>query len=188
MEMAFNAPVQPGQASFSGVNDPVLPVFYRASKYMPFQSEAEGRPVFAAIDRVVIRQQGEVDSTIEDVHELHKQRWPQQWAAYQLGLEQVVSGTPLIELFPGNPEVVAELKAANIHTIEGLLACPDSAATASKVPFLGEWKKRAKVYGDRMFKANGVAELEAQNKALLERLAALEAKMTEPVKKQKEAA
>jgi hypothetical protein len=145
--------------------------------------------VFKAIDRVVIRQQGEVDSTIEDVHEGHKMRWPQQWAAFQAGLEQIVSGTPLLELFPGNPEVVAELKAVNIHTIEGLLACPDSAQTASKVPFLGEWKKRAKVYGERMFKANGVAELEAQNRALQDRLAALEAKLSEqPNKKQKEAA
>ncbi len=198
--MSFNMPMmgnvpQPGQATFDGKPDSVVPEFFRASKHMPHQSEVEKRPVFVGIDRVKISQTGEMDNTIEDVNEWHKQRWPRQWEQYQAGQAQMIAGTPLIELFPGNPEVVAQLKTVNVHTVEGLIKVPDSAQHA--VPFLAEWKNRAQQYVERTQKSATITEIEqrfevehAEKIALQGRLAALEAKFAEMPKgaKQKEAA
>lgn len=180
---AFAAQVAPGQAAFSaGANDQVIARFYKDSKHMPAQSADAGRPVFKAMDMVEIRQVGETDSLKEEVHELHKMRWPNQWQQYQANMEQIVSGTPLVELFPGFPEVIAQLRMINVHTIEGLIKVPDSTQTATQVPFLTEWKKRAVEWQARMQKADGVNELEkmldaerAARKSLEDRLAALEA-------------
>lgn len=179
---AFSQSVVPGQAAFNAASAQVIPHFYRDSKYMEAESKEKGVPVFKPIDRVKIMQAGEQDNTIEDVHDLHRARWPQQWDAYQRGQEQMVSGTPLIELFPGFPEVIMQLKMVNVHTIEGLIACPDSTATNSTVPFLSEWKKRANEWQARVQKSAGAHELEkalegerAARKALEDRLAALEA-------------
>ncbi len=167
-------------------NGQVIPKFYRWSKLMPFQSEQEKRAVYKAMDMVKIMQAGEPDSTIEEVNEIHKQRWPQQWAQYQAGKEQMMGGIPLAELFPVNPEVVAQLGTVNVFTVEGLMAVPDSAQ--HNVPYLTEWKNRARAYMERTSKAAGFAELEhrleaekADKAALLDRLAALEAKMAEPI-------
>ena len=163
----------------------VIPQFYRGSKYMEFRSIAEGRPVFDARDMVKIMQAGEMDNIIEEVNELHRQRWPQQWQQYQAGQAQMVAGTPLIELFPGNPEVIAQLKTVNVHTVEGLIGVSDSAA--HNVPFLTEWKNRARTYVERTTRASSVHELEkkleaehADKLALMDRLAALEEKFTVP--------
>lgn len=192
---AFSSSVAPGQAAFNAtVNDQVIATFYKDAKYMPFQSEAEGRPVFKPMDMVLIQQVGEVDSLKEEVHEGHRMRWPAQWASYERNQEQIIAGTPLIELFPGLPEVVAQLKTVNVHTIEGLIKVPDSSATQTKVPFLSEWKKKANQWAERMQKANGFTELEREldierkkNREMLERLAALEARVSEPVAQGKNA-
>lgn len=186
MEAQPFMPPQSGQAGWGASTDQVIPRFYRDTKYMPAQSEAEGRPVFKPMDMVEIRQAGEMDSLKEEVHNGHRMRWPQQWDAYEKGREQIVAGTPLIELFPGFPEVIAQLKASNIHTIEGLVSCPDSASTVAHIPFLGEWKKKAKEYVARTSKSATFTEMEkrfnavaAEKSALEQRLAALEAKLGE---------
>ncbi len=173
--------INPGQAAWKDSDQQVIPQFYKDSKYMPFQSEQEGRPVFKPMDMVKIMQAGEVDNLKIEVDETHKQRWPQQWAAYQSGQEQMIAGIPLIELFPANPEVIAQLKTVNVHTIEGLLAVADSAQHA--VPFLTEWKNRAKAYIERTSKASRIHDMEqrfaAKEQAMAERMAALEAKLLE---------
>lgn len=181
---AFASQVTPGQAAFNATaNDQVIARFYKDSKHMPAASTDAGRPIFKPMDMVEIRQVGETDSLKEEVNEVHKMRWPNQWQQYQSNQEQIVSGTPLIELFPGFPEVIAQLRMINVHTIEGLIKVPDSTQTATTVPFLSEWKKRANEWSARMTKAAGVNELEkalegerAARKSLEDRLAALEAK------------
>lgn len=176
---AFNASVQPGQAAFSASqNDTMIAVFHRGHKHMPAESEATGRPVFKGIDYVTLSNPGEKDNIIEEVHELHKLQYARQWDAYQKGMEQVVSGTPLIELFPGFPEVIQQLRMINVHTIEGLMKTPDSTATATQVPFLSEWKKRAQAWSERQSSSELQRSLDAERaarKALEDRLAALEA-------------
>ncbi len=179
----FRVNGMPGAAEFGGAggSNVVFPRFYMASKYMPALSQQEGKPIAKPLEMVEIRQAGERDTMIEEVNDQHRYRWPQQYAAFKAGQSQIQAGTPLGMLFLANPEVVEELKRGNVHTIEALLEVPDSAINA--IPFLTEWKKRAKLYLDGTAKGKGFHVLEraldaekAKTAALEERLAALEEK------------
>lgn len=165
------------EAEFLGAKgaNTVFPIFYRAQKYVDYRCEPEkaGAHKVEFVDMVEIRQAGETDNIRLMVDETHKRRWPEQWAAYSAGREQVASGTPLLALFPSNPEIVEELRRVNIHTVEALAAAPDS--TAGRMHGLTSWKQKASAYVARNQKLAGVAELEADNDALKKRLADLEA-------------
>lgn len=182
------------EAHFGGSESRVFPIFYKGQKYMPAASQDRGTPVVAAVDYVKIMQAGEKDTTIEEVHDGHKRRWPQQWAAYMAGNEQVQSGTPLALLFPGNPEVVDTLRRMHVHTVQALEAMPDS-SQGRDVPFLVVWKKKAREFLAVTEKGKGFHELEAKladanqrNEEMQARLQALEERlMAEPAKKGKAA-
>lgn len=188
---AFNMPTQftpPTQDGWQGKEHQVLPRFYRAAQYKPAISQETGVPTSEPIDMIEIRQAGEKDSVKEIVNELHKRRWPQHWAAYQQGREQIQSGTPLELLFPGNPEVVEELKRSNVHTIQALVGIPDSSLNI--LPFLTDWKKKAEIFLKGTEKGKGFHELERslavaqhENRDLKARLDALEAKLAAPKEK-----
>lgn len=182
MEPAFNQP-SPTQQGFQGTEAGVFPRFYRAARYMPHLSQEGGIPVTEPADMVEIRQAGEKDTQVEIVNETHKRRWPNHWAAYQQGREQIQSGTPLEMLFPGNPEIVEACKRANVHTIQALIAVPDSAGHV--LPFLTDWKKKAGIFLKGTEKGKGFHELEKalaaaehKNRDLEERLKLLERSMS----------
>jgi len=164
-----------------GKENQVMPFFYRAQRYQPVIPGVRDEPTSIGVDMVEIRQAGEKDTQKEEVNDLHKRRWPQQWAAFQAGRAQVADGTPIEHLFPAQPEVAAELKRFNFHTVEALAGAPDSAGAI--VPFLTDRKKQAALYLAKNSKAKGYDELRTQNAALMERLAALEAQMAEPEKR-----
>lgn len=148
------------QQGWNGGNEQtVFPRFYQYLKPQYAASQEAGTPISKAIDMVEIHQAGEVDYVKEEVNETHKRRWPQHWAAYKEGREQIASGTPLEMLFPANPEVVADLKRFNIHTIQALVAVPDS-ATAQGIHFLSDWKKKGEIFLKGTEKGKGFHELE----------------------------
>lgn len=186
MDPAFQLPTQFApvtQQGWNGGNETqVFPRFYKWAKPMPAQSQAEGMMISVPVDMVEIRQAGETDYVREEVNANHRNRWPQHWAAYQAGQEQIQTGTPLDQLFLANPEVVADLKRFNVHTIQALAGLPDSAG--DKIPFLTDWKKKADIYLKGVEKGKGFHELERQltaasqtNRELSEKMAALEAKL-----------
>lgn len=172
-----------GQATFGGRPDTVFAKFFTYAKPQPFASEAQGAPVVKQVEMVEIRQFGEKDNIFLEVTDEHRFRWPQQYAAYKAGQQQLQTGTQIELLFPGNPQLCAELKAMNVHTIEALMEVPDSAQTAKAMPFLTTWKQQARRFLDGTSKAaafNAVerelAEERKARKALEERLAKLEEK------------
>lgn len=152
--------------------------FYRDSKRNVHKSNELGYPVEDGIDRVRVWQAGEKDNVIFDVDNSHKARWPREWMAYQQGQEQATSGTPLDALFPGNPEIVATLKANNIRTVQQLATLPD---TSASFKFAGDFKNKAQQFlkglENNRFPAleQKNAELESQVKALMEQMQALTA-------------
>lgn len=154
-------------------NKGLIVQFKRESKRNVARSNEIGYPVDDPIDRVYVWQAGEKDNVIFDVNELHKRMWPQEWAAYQNGIEQIADGTPLDALFPGSPEVVSTLKANNIHTVQQLANLPDSSAAFK---FAGDFRKKAKQFLDGLennrFPAleQRNAELEAQVRSLMEQM------------------
>lgn len=181
-DVAFDAPTglnNDGTARF-GAENQVFAIFYRGTKRDNFASQENGFPIEKGVDMVEIRQVGERDSLRREVTDTDKARWPQRWAAYQQNRQQVQEGTPLDLLFPKNPEVVATLKANNIHTIQALDVVPDSVT----LPFIGEHKAKARMFLEGIDKGKGFHALEKKledaefrNLELEDRLKALEARL-----------
>lgn len=179
---ATSTGINPDGSVRFGAENQMLAIFYRGTKRDNFSSQEAGYPIEKGVDMVEIRQFGEKDSTKREVTPQDKQRWANQWAAYQAGREQITDGTPLDLLFPKNPEVVATLKANSIHTIQALAAIPDS----SNFQFAGELKKKAQTFIDGIDKGKGfhvlekkLEDAEMRNLELEDRLKALEAKLAE---------
>lgn len=171
-----------GQAGFNAADNQVLALFYMASKYMPALSEQEGRPVAHQVEMVEIRQIEKLAGTVKlEVDNRHRQRFPVQYAAFKANREQIgADGTPIETLFPGNPEIVTELKYSNIHTVEQLRAAPDSAG--AKLPFLTTWKKKASDYLASVEKGKGFHALDKriqEQDAVIRELQAALASLTE---------
>lgn len=139
-----------------GAENQMLAIFYRGTKRDNFASQEAGYPIEKGVDMLEIRQFGEKDSMRREVTPVDKQRFAQQWAAYQQNREQTQDGAPLEMLFPKNPEVVATLKANNVHTIQALAAVPDSV----NLPFIGEHRNKAKIFLDGIDKGKGFHALE----------------------------
>lgn len=163
-----------------GAENQMLAIFYRGTKRDNFASQQAGYPIEKGVDMIEIRQFGEKDSTRREVTPSDQIRFAQRWAAYQQGREQVQEGTPLDMLFPKNPEVVATLKANNVHTIQALAAVPDSV----NLPFIGEHRAKAKTFIEGIDKGKGFHALEKKledaefrNMELEDRVKALEAKL-----------
>lgn len=163
-----------------GAENQMLVRFYKDTKRDNFASQEAGYPIEKAVDMLEIRQFGEKDSTKRIANDLDKVRFSAQWRAYEAGQAQIQDGTPLDMLFPKNPEVVATLKANNIHTIQALAAVPDS----SSLQFLFEHKKKAADFLEGIDKGKGFHALEKKledsefaRMELEDRIKALEAKL-----------
>ena len=177
-ELAARATGMDGGVVRFGTENQVYVRFYRGTKRDNFASQQAGHPVDRAVDMVEIRQFGEKDSTISEVNDEHRMRWPNSWLRYQQGREQIPDGTPLDMLFPRNPEVVSTLKANHIHTIEALAALPDTVT----FQFAGEFKKKAGQFIEGINKGQKFHQLESELETeklkrmeLEDRLKALEA-------------
>lgn len=145
---------------WGGKENQVFARFYRGQKTDFFQSQQQGVPVAKAVDMVEIRQHGERDSTLLEVTEAEKRRFPHAWDQYQRGMEQVQDGTPLPVLFPKNPEIVSTLQANHIWTVQALVAVADS--SSASIPFLFDYRKKASEFLEGVEKGRGFHALEAK--------------------------
>lgn len=110
-----------------GSRDSTIPRFHTESVQDHVASAKEGRPIFFDQERVQLINPGNPSSPVELVTDFHRQKWPEQWAAFKRGSESTVDGTPLEQwsyLKRGN---VLELKALNIFSIEQCAALTDQA-------------------------------------------------------------
>ncbi len=147
--------------------------FHLDSKLMPHESEKAGYPVYKQIERVTVWTDKD-NNNIFDVNELHKRRWPAEYAAFKEGREQVASGTPLTALFPGQPEIVDMLKAQKIHTVEALAAINDASQFQFAQPLAD---KARKFIGDQ--KADQVPQMQQQMQDMMATIADLQAQLAE---------
>jgi hypothetical protein len=87
-----------------------------------------GRPVFREIESVKVIIPGLIASVVvHRVNEEHRQRWPEQYAAFKAGQDPVLNGTPLEEWPILNKAAISELRHAQIRTVEELAALSDIA-------------------------------------------------------------
>jgi hypothetical protein len=120
-------------------------IFYRKAVQNGSKSLEAGRPIFDEMDFCKIQIPGDKHSNVDvKVTNEHKHRFPRQWAAYQQGLEQATSGTPL-EAWPQmTVGTVANLKAVGITTVEQLAEMSD--ANASGMMGNHDLRRRAKLF------------------------------------------
>lgn len=147
--------------------------FHLDSKYMPKKSEEAGYPVYEQIERVTVWTDKD-NNNIFDVNELHRRRWPAEYAAFKEGREQAVSGTPLLALFPGQPEIVDTLRAQKIHTVEMLASVTDPNQFKFAFPLA---KKAQEFLGKN--KANEVPQMQAQMAEMAETIRLLQEQLAE---------
>jgi hypothetical protein len=94
-----------------------------------FQSEKEGRPIFEDRDFIIISVPGDNTLTsIAEVREDHKARFPLHWAHYQNthGDDPKLVGTPISQWPLVTPAMAEELRYLKFHTVESLATASDS--------------------------------------------------------------
>lgn len=163
-----------------GDDSRTVAIFSKEAILNEVRSKEAGTPIYESKDFIKIFHPGEKDCLFRPVSALDKRRFPQQWMAYSANQEQVADGTPLQHLFPGSPEVVANLRAIHIQTVQQLAAVTDQ--SMGNIPFGHDLRKKAQDYMDRSKDGKGFHALEKQLqerdetiKKLEQRLTALEA-------------
>lgn len=159
-----------------GSDNQLVAHFYKRAIVNEARSRAEGSPIYEAKDFIKIFHPGEKDVIDRPVKEMDKYRFANRWASYKQNEKQAADGTPLEHLFPGNPEIVAQLRASHCETIQQLAAMTDSAATS--IPFGGKLKEKAQTFLDGAEKAKGYHALEKQLEEKSARIRELEDRLT----------
>lgn len=147
-------------------------------------SKAAGRAIYKDTEFVKIMVPGDKTTMIDRpvrIIEDETARFPRQYAAFRAGSEEQIIGTP-IGLLPGiTPSQVEEYRYLGLRTVEQLANAKDDVVL--KIMGLPEVRERAKKLlavlegkaeaEKEAARDDRIARLEAQNKALMEQLAAL---------------
>ena len=107
--------------------DSTIPRFHFHAKEDSVATAAAGRPIFVQEERVQFIQPGNPNQPVEVVTDEHRQRWPDQYAAFKRGEEKAVDGTPLEQWPVLSRTHVLELKAMGIVSVEQCAALSDLA-------------------------------------------------------------
>jgi len=158
----------------------VVPFFKAAAVPDAIATKREGRPIFRDVEMCEIRIAGDRNYApvvpaksmwrrVDGEEVTYAQRWPEQYARFREGQEQVASGTPLSELPFLTEAKRAELRGLKIYTAEAL-ASIDGKELRNIGPGGREMKDQATAY---LATASGVAN----TVALSEEIAALRAEL-----------
>lgn len=134
-------------------------------------------PVFKDVEYVEIQSPGnQLEIPILRVKDSHRERWPEQYAAFKRGEEAPLNGYPLSDWPQVTRAMVETMKSVGIQTVEDLAEAPEESL-----------KQVGPIYYNLKFKAQEfikhneaekikIADLEKANLELIERLEKLEAK------------
>lgn len=141
-----------GMVQYGPTDDKLIVGFYKKSVLNAARSRSEGKPIYEARDFIKIQHPGETLNVVDrPAHDGDRQRWPQKWAQYQAGVNQIPDGVPLNQLFPDRPHIVDMMRGYNIHTVEQL-----SNLSAEAIGTVGmgcqEWVNAAQRYMERVSK------------------------------------
>ncbi len=121
-----------GIGSRSKQADNCIPVFELRAEPDKRASKEAGRPMFRNVPYVTILIPGDRDQVVRRVLDRDKARWPEQWRAFEEGLDARLSGTPLEQWKVHDrphldPAQIASLKAMHIMRVEDLAHLSDAA-------------------------------------------------------------
>lgn len=161
----------------------IVPFFKAAAVEDAVASKAAGRPIFNDLEVVEIRIAGDRNfaptfpaqsmwQRIDGEEITYAERWPDAYARFKAGQEQVAHGTPLSELPFLTEARRAELRGLKVYTAEAL-ASIDGKNLANLGPQGREMKNAAASYLDRASGSARDVALAAENEALRAELAEL---------------
>ena len=107
--------------------DSSLPRFHLEPVKDEVASAAAGRSIFIQQERVQIIQPGNPNQPVFLVTDEHREKWPEQYAAFKRGQEQTGDGTPLEQWPVLSRAQVLEMKAIGLHTVEQCAGLSDLA-------------------------------------------------------------
>ncbi len=155
----------------------LLVMFYRDTFKNEAKSVEAGRPIFDELDLIKIITPGSRDSFVGDATLEYQERFPQQWARYKAGKDQLQSGTPLNMLPWMTISQIAEYNALSVQTVEQLVAIPDN--LAQKFMGFHGIKQRAQAYLDAAKDSAPMLKLQAELQSRDEKIAELERQMAQ---------
>ena len=174
----------------------VTPYFKTVAVEDTAASKAAGRPIFKNVEMVEVRISGDRNysptfpahsmwARVDGVEVTYAQRWPDAYARFAAGREQVAEGTPLSELPFLSEAKRAELRGLKVYTAEAL-ASLDGKNLAALGAQGREMKTQADAY---LAKAAGSARdvrLAGEVEELKARIAALMAEKAAPADDERE--
>lgn len=128
------------------------------------------------------------DSTTEydqPVKQTHKDRWPDLWRKYESGMQQEMTGTPIKELGLDEGQILA-LNGRHVYTVETLAGLSESSISGLGLGTRGLVEQAKAFLAQRTDRdtlnqyAKTVVDLQAVNKDLYAKIAALETKLGSP--------
>jgi len=125
-EFMFDGQETKRQMMYAG-DDRLFVRFYSKACLHDGKSAEEGRPIYVTREYVTIMVPGDKNSVVDTpVTQQHKQRFASRYERFLKESEEVMEGTPL-DIVPWLPvNLVAELKAMSVHTVEQLAGMSDS--------------------------------------------------------------
>lgn len=166
----------------------IVPFFKSEAVQDPVASKREGRPIYKDTELVEIRIAGERNyAPVYQAHSMWKridgeevtyaQRWPEEYARFKAGQEQVAAGTPLSELPFLTEARRQELRMMKVYTAEALASLDGKNLTALG-PQGREMKNQATAYLERAKGFSVDIAVREEMEALRAKVAELEAQQT----------
>jgi hypothetical protein len=160
------------QGKVSGIYDGNLVEIYWSAVEHKFKSEQEGRPIFEKVPFVRIVSPGGQDIRRKLDAEL-RGRYPQLVKSFDSGESAEMLGTPLSAWPALSVDVIATLRAAQVHSVEQLADLPDS-----KLQILGmgarDWRAKAKAFIEAAAGVADVTRYAKENEDMKRRITELE--------------
>lgn len=158
--------------------DATIPRFHIESVKDELASAEQGRPIFKDEERIQYINPGSQNQPVERVNDSHRQRWPEQYAAFKRGAEMAVEGTPLEQWPVMTRSMVNELKALGLYTVEQCSVMPDTAV--QRIGRGGyQLRERAKAYLDEADSLALSERLNRENESLNSRVTAQDRQISE---------
>jgi hypothetical protein len=135
-------------------------MFYPEAVKNEVKSAAEGRPIFDQRHMIKVITPGSKDIMVNKATENYQRRFAKQWERYKANQDQTPDGTPLDQVPFLSVTQIAELRALNVMSLEGLAGMADTVAHR----FMGfhEMRTKAQKYLDAAKSAAPITALQGQ--------------------------
>jgi|694.fasta_scaffold12049_9 hypothetical protein len=138
-----------------------------------YRTQAEGRPIYDEEEIVFIRVKGSKDEVSHLVTDEIRREYKDLYDRWKTNQAAPLTGTPLDEWPKASVSFIDEMRLYGVRTVEELAGLNDG--QVSQNPGWMTFRSQAQAWLEAAADSAAVTRLAAQNEALLQRIAALEA-------------